>query len=155
MTRELAPAEPRELPPGAQVRWVWVDMVTRKLVPKGTPGARRALAYERFVDRARATRRAHISRTVLRHPLDGDVYWLDPELEPSDQAIVLLADVPVELRSERWVWYVNGAEVGEWSPTARVDWTPTPGRHVIGLGRGREESRVDIEVVGTRPLDNR
>lgn len=77
------------------------------------------------------------------HPLPGDRFELDPTLPLERQTVALRARAG---SSEPLTWYVNGRALEEVGAPFVAWWQLERGRHVIGVGRGRVEARVEVSV---------
>lgn len=86
---------------------------------------------------------AHHDGPRVLHPLAGDQLLLDPHGPPEARQITLRAQAP----DGDLTWFIDGA------PLARVPapwtrrWSPSPGAHRVGVGRGdRPEHEVEVFV---------
>lgn len=70
----------------------------------------------------------------ILHPLQGDVFILDPEADRRSQQVKLRAQVPASLSGERLSWFVDGLVVAKVRAPFEAMWTLEPGEHVVGLG---------------------
>ncbi|ODU10004.1 MAG: penicillin-binding protein 1C [Rubrivivax sp. SCN 71-131] len=82
----------------------------------------------------------------IRHPLDGAIFALDPDMPPAVQRITF--------EGSRGQWLLDGRRIGHGE---RVRWAPWPGRHELSLvdAGGRELQRVRFEVRGASVVPRR
>lgn len=84
----------------------------------------------------------------LQHPLAGDRFLVDPR-SPQAARQVKLRAVPPDADAAQGVsltWFINGEPLGEVQRPWVMTWEPAPGTWRVGVGRGRVEDEVQIQV---------
>ena len=83
---------------------------------------------------------ASIAQLGIRHPSDGSVIVLDPEIPPQAQRL--------RFEGAPGQWWLNGQPLGR---GAGLSWLPRPGRHRLELRHAEGVDRVEFEVRAALP----
>ncbi len=136
-----------DLGAGAQVRWEHVDRVTGALAPAASPATERRLVYRSSRALVRTNSESGADQLVIRHPLSGDRFWLDPDVPAAAQRARLEADVPGAREHDELWWFVDGRRWRRRDPDSAASLKLEEGRHTVGLGASRPEVEVSFQVV--------
>lgn len=81
------------------------------------------------------------------HPLEGDVFILDPEMDPRAQQVTLRVAVPSHRQRGALSWFVDGVKVATVRSPFELKWQLQAGEHVIGVGEREPQAQVRVRVM--------
>lgn len=121
----------------------WLSWAERERLPL-VPTARSARCGDAAGQGAAG---ADTEQLRVLHPLEGDVFIIDPEMDPRAQQVTLRAAVPPRRQREALRWFVDGQVVATVRSPFEFRWQLRAGEHVIGVGAREPEAQVRVRVM--------